>query len=73
MLQVPQHLLRDPFYEVHEERFGSDSMSDWSVDHHFSQLRKWTDPLLPDPYGSSYNQKYTLTNLKKLFAENNSG
>ena len=69
MLQVPQHLLREPFYEVYEERFGSDPMADWSVDHHFSQLRKWADPLLPDPYGTSYRQQCTIGNLKKLFGE----
>jgi len=67
MLQVPQHLLREPFYEVYEERFGSDPMSDWSVDHHFSQLRKWADPQLPDPYGTSYNQEYTIADLKRIF------
>ena len=69
MLQVPQHLLKEPFYEVYEERFGSDSMSDGSVDHHFSQLRKWADPSLPDPYGDSYNQRYTIADLKKLLGE----
>ena len=69
MLQVPQHLLTEPFYEVYEERFGSDPMSDWSVDHHFSQLRKWADPSLPDPYGTSYTQEYTITDLKRLFGE----
>ena len=69
ILQVPQHLLREPFYEVYEERFGSDPMSNWSVDHHFSQLRKWADPQLPDPYGNSYNQGYTIADLKKLFGE----
>lgn len=69
MLQVPQHLLREPFYEDYEERFGSDPMSDWSVDHHFSQLRKWADPQLPDPYGRSYNQEYTIADLKRIFGE----
>ena len=69
MLQVPQHLLREPFYEVYEERFGSNPMSDWSVDHHFSQLRKWADPQLPDPYGDSYNQRYTIADLKRIFGE----
>ena len=69
MLQVPQHLLREPFYEVYEERFGSDPMSVWSVDHHFSQLRKWADPQLPDPYGDSYNQRYTIADLKRIFGE----
>jgi hypothetical protein len=69
MLQVPQHLLREPFYEDYEERFGSDPMSNWSVDHHFSQLRKWADPQLPDPYGDSYNQEYTIADLKRIFGE----
>ena len=69
MLQVPQHLRTKPFYENYEERFGIDPMSDRGVDHHFSQLRKWADPLLPDPYGSSYGQRYTITDLKKLFGE----
>ncbi len=30
---------------------------------------KWADPQLPDPYGDSYNQRYTIADLKKLFGE----
>ena len=38
-------------------------------DENFAQLRKWADPQLPDPYGNSYTQRYTITDLKKLFGE----
>jgi hypothetical protein len=30
-------------------------------------FRKWADPQLPDPSGNSYNQRYTITDLKRLF------
>ena len=63
-LQVPQSLRIEHF---DEDQFG-DSKSVW-VGHHSAQLRKWADPLLPDPYGSSYGQRYTITDLKKLFGE----
>ena len=36
-------------------------------DENFAQLRKWADPLLPDPYGNSYSQLYTIADLKQLF------
>ena len=36
-------------------------------DENFAQLRKWADPQLPDPSGNSYTQRYTITDLKKLF------
>ena len=52
-LEVPQ-LLRA---EHHHE----------DPDENFAQLRKWADPNLPDPYGDSYNQRYTIADLKKLF------
>ena len=32
-------------------------------------FRKWADPQLPDPYGTSYSQGYTITDLKRLFGE----
>ena len=32
-------------------------------------FRKWADPQLPDPYGTSYSQRYTIADLKKLFGE----
>ena len=35
-------------------------------DENFAQLRKWADPNLPDPYGDSYTQRYTIADLKKL-------
>ena len=35
-------------------------------DENFAQLRKWADPQLPDPYGDSYSQQYTIADLKKL-------
>lgn len=57
MLQVPQSFRRvDPF--------GHDS------ERQFLEIIKWADPLLPDSllasYGS-YEQEYTVTDLKKLF------
>lgn len=59
MLQVPQRFRRvDPFGEDNERQF--------------LQIIKWADPLLPDSllasYGS-YEQEYTVTDLKKLFGE----
>ena len=30
-------------------------------------FRKWADPQLPDPSGTSYNQLYTIADLKRLF------
>ena len=38
-------------------------------DENFAQLRKWADPQLPDPYGNSYSQQYTIADLKKLFGD----
>lgn len=57
MLQVPQSFRRvDPF--------GHDS------ERQYLEIIKWADPLLPDSllasYGS-YEQEYTVTDLKKLF------
>ena len=61
MIQVPQILRR-------VEWFGGDDL------HHFVQIIKWADPLLPDSLlsnlcSSSYTQKYTVTDLKTLFGE----
>ena len=36
-------------------------------DYEIAPFRKWADPQLPDPYGDSYSQRYTITDLKKLF------
>ncbi len=36
-------------------------------DESFAQLRKWADPQLPDPYGDSYSQQYTIADLKRFF------
>ena len=41
---------------------------DEDPDENFAQLRKWADPQLPDPYGDSYSQEYTITDLKRLFS-----
>ena len=30
-------------------------------------FKRWADPSLPDPSGNSYTQRYTITDLKKLF------
>jgi len=54
-LQVPQSL----WAEHHHE----------DPDENFAQLRKWADPQLPDPYGDSYSQEYTIADLKKLFGD----
>ena len=53
-LQVPQSLRPEHFADSEEK---------------FAQLRKWADPQLPDPYGDSYTQRHTITDLKKLFGE----
>ena len=52
-LEVPQSLRAEHHHE--------------DPDENFAQLRKWADPLLPDPAGSSYGQQYTIADLKKLF------
>ena len=38
-------------------------------DHDMPPFRKWADPQLPDPHGSSYSQEYTVADLKRLFGE----
>ena len=38
-------------------------------DDEMAPFRKWADPQLPDPYGTSYSQEYTIADLKKLFGE----
>lgn len=60
-LQVPRWLRYEHFDESQY-----DATHAWE-DPHFTQLRKWADPQLPDPSGSSYNQEYTIADLKKLF------
>ena len=71
MLQVPQHLRTppylgvDPFYVVYDEQLARD---------HLVQVKKWADRLLPDslladPSYISYSQRYTVTDLKKMFGE----
>ena len=52
-LQVPQYLRAEHHHEDDEQNFV--------------QLRKWADPSLPDPYGDSYSQQYTIADLKQLF------
>ena len=52
-LEVPQSLRAEHHHE--------------DPDENFAQLRKWADPQLPDPYGDSYSQRYTIADLKKLF------
>ncbi len=53
MRKVPQSLRSEHHHE--------------DPDENFAQLRKWADPLLPDPHGDSYNQRYTIADLKRLF------
>jgi len=38
-----------------------------NFDDEMPPFRKWADPQLPDPYGTSYSQEYTITDLQKLF------
>ena len=38
-------------------------------DDEIAPFRKWADPQLPDPYGDSYSQQYTIADLKQLFGE----
>ena len=52
-LEVPQSLRAEHHHEDPEENFA--------------QLRKRADPQLPDPSGDSYTQRYTITDLKRLF------
>ena len=52
-LEVPQSLRAEHHYE--------------NPDENFALLRKWADPQLPDPYGNSYSQEYTIADLKRLF------
>ncbi len=36
-------------------------------DDQMAPFRKWADPQLPDPYGDSYSQGYTISDLKRIF------
>ncbi len=54
-LQVPPSLRAEHHYE--------DSKGN------FAQLRQWADPSLPDPYGDPYSQRYTISDLKRIFGE----
>ena len=38
-----------------------------NFDDQMAPFRKWADPQLPDPYGNSYSQEYTIADLKRLF------
>ena len=62
-LQVPRWLRYEHFDQSQYE-----AAHVWD-DPHFTQLRKWADPQLPDPSGSSYNQEYTIADLKRIFDE----
>ena len=62
-LQVPQSLRYEHFDESQYERTRN-----WE-DVHFTQLRKWADPQLPDPSSDSYDQQYTISDLKRIFGE----
>ena len=35
--------------------------------HEMEPFRKWADPQLPDPYGTSYSQQYTIADLNRIF------
>ena len=62
MLLVPQSLRGEDFDESpHFDKISTGG------DTRFSALRQWADPNLPDPYGDSYSQQYTIADLKKLF------
>ncbi len=62
-LQVPRWLRSEHF-----DQSQYDATHAWD-DPHFTQLRKWADPQLSDPSGSSYNQEYTIADLKRIFGE----
>ncbi len=36
-------------------------------DDEIAPFTKWADPQLPDPYGDSYSQGYTISDLKRIF------
>ena len=38
-----------------------------NFDDEIAPFRKWADPQLPDPYGDSYSQGYTISDLKRIF------
>ena len=40
-----------------------------NFDDYMHPFKKWADPLLLDPHGDSYNQRYTVADLKRLFGE----
>ena len=40
-----------------------------NFDDEMAPFRKWADPQLPNPYGNSYSQEYTVADLKRLFGE----
>ena len=61
-LQVPQSLRPEHFDE------SQYAPPPTGRDPHFIQLRKWADPLLPDPAGNSYRQRYTIADLKRIFS-----
>ena len=60
-LEVPQSL-RNEFFD--DSQYDE---SDGGRDVHFTQLRKWADPLLPAPVGDSYSQQYTIADLRRVF------
>ena len=66
MLGLPPHLWHDRFYATYFDTLVG-VPSDSGIDHHFRQLRKWADPLLPDPYGDADNQQYSIADLKRIF------
>ncbi len=43
------------------------SLKGENFDDEMPPFKKWADPQLPDPYGTSYSQRYTIGDLKKLF------
>ena len=45
------------------------SMRGEQFDDQMPPFRHLTDPQLPDPYGTSYSQRYTITDLKRIFGE----
>ena len=71
MLKVPQRLRRKGLTIIAAVNDPSILLDD---EQDFVKIRKWADPLIPDsllanPYYSSYSQRYTVTDLKKLFGE----
>ena len=63
MLQAPQSLRLNHFDQSqYEQAYEGEEV-------HLTELRRWADPKLPDPSGTYHSQRYTITDLKRIFGE----